>query len=240
LRAAVRDREDILAVVSHDLRSPLNVIMTMATTIALRAVQLPGGEPVRAMAENLVEIARQMSGLVNDLLAVAVAGSDRSIVKTAPVSGSALLERAARAARPLFAHEGIHFEVQAIGELPVIHVDVDRILRVFANLLDNALKFTQPPGDVVLRAEAQSAGVRYCVSNSGPSLSALELDSMFQPFWQAGREDRRGTGLGLAICRAILEAHGGSIWAEPAEGKRVRICFLLPCANPAAFAPAPG
>ncbi len=239
LRAAVRDREDILAVVSHDLRSPLNVIMTMATTIALRAVKLSGGEPVRAMAENLVEIARQMSGLVNDLLAVAVAGSDRSIVKTAPVSGSALLERAARAARPLFVHEGIRFEVQPVGELPVIHVDVDRILRVFANLLDNALKFTQAPGDVVLRAEAQSAGVRYCVSNTGPALSALELESMFQPFWQAGREDRRGTGLGLAICRAILEAHGGSIWAEPAEGKRVRICFLLPCASPAAFAPAP-
>ena len=89
----------------------------------------------------------------------------------------------------------------------------------------------------MVRAEAQSASVRYSVANSGPALSPTELDSMFQPFWQAGRGDLRGAGLGLSICRAIVEAHGGSIWAEPAEGRRVRICFLLPCASPAAFAP---
>ena len=85
----------------------------------------------------------------------------------------------------------------------------------------------------MLRAEALSAGVRFCVANSGPALSAEELENMFQPFWQAGpRGPRAGAGLGLAICRSIVEAHGGSIWAEPAAGKRVRICFLLPCAKP--------
>jgi signal transduction histidine kinase len=91
---------------------------------------------------------------------------------------------------------------------------------------------------VVLRAEAQSASVRYCIANSGPPLSQAEIDSMFQPFWQAGRGDQRGTGLGLSICRAVVEAHGGTIWAEPAAGMRVRICFLLPCANPITFTPA--
>jgi signal transduction histidine kinase len=150
------------------------------------------------------------------------------------VKASSLLGRAAEAARPLFAREGIKFEVEPMGELPVLQVDSYRILRVFANLLDNALKFTEPPGTAVLRAEAVSSGVRFCVANSGPALSAKEVESMFQPFWQAGRDDRRGAGLGLSICRSIVEAHGGSIWAEPATGKRVRICFLLPCANPIA------
>lgn len=234
LRAAVRDREDILAVVTHDLRSPLSAIVTLAMTVALKARKLEGGEPVVALAENLIEVARQMSGLVNDLLSVAVVRTDGAGLKVVPTKASALLERAARAARPLFARAGIAFEVQAIGELPVVHVDADRILRVFANVLDNARKFTEPPGEVVLRAEAQSAGVRYCVANSGPALSARELDAMFQPFWQAGRGDLRGAGLGLSICRSIVEAHGGSIWAEPAAGKRVRICFLLPWA-PATF-----
>ena len=239
LRAAVRDREEILAIVTHDLRSPLSAIMMLATTVGLKAQQLAGGEPVRAMADNLIEVARQMSGLVNDLLAVAVNRSDHTVLKITPTKATALLERAVRAAQPLFAREGIDLQVQVIGDLPVIHVDTDRILRVFANLLDNAIKFTQQPGEVMVRAEAQSASVRYSVANSGPALSPTELDSMFQPFWQAGRGDLRGAGLGLSICRAIVEAHGGSIWAEPAEGSRVRICFLLPCASPAAFAPVP-
>ncbi|GEM_PF-1639976 len=238
LRAAVRDREDILAVVTHDLRSPLSAIMTMAATLELKARALAGGEPVRAMASTLTDIARQMSGLVNDLLGVAVARTDRSALKIVPANAAALLDKAGDAARPLFEREGIAFEVQVVGELPLIHADANRILRVFTNLFDNALKFTAAPGEVVVRAEAQSGGVRYCVTNSGPELSGKELESMFKPFWQAGRGDLRGAGLGLSICRSIVEAHGGSIWAEAAAGKRVRICFLLPCANPAAFASA--
>lgn len=187
LRAAVRDREDILAVVTHDLRSPLNAIMTMAATVELKARALAGGEPVRAMASTLTDIARQMSGLVNDLLGVAVTRTDRSALKIVPANAAALLEKAADAARPLFEREGIAFEVQVVGELPLIHADVNRILRVFANLFDNALKFTAAPGEVVLRADAQSGGVRYCVTNSGPEVSAKELENMFRPFWQAGR-----------------------------------------------------
>ena len=225
LRTAVRDREDILAVVTHDLRSPLNAITTLAATLQLKARALAGGEPVRAMAGTLVDIGRQMSGLVSDLLAVALARTDRSVLKIAPTDAGALLEQAAGAARPLFALDGIPFDVQAVGELPAIQVDSDRILRVFANLLDNARKFTVAPGEVTLRAEADASGVRCCVANSGPALSPKELESMFKPFWQAGRGDLRGAGLGLSICRSIIEAHGGSIWAEPVAGKRVRICF---------------
>jgi PAS domain S-box-containing protein len=234
LRAAVRDREDMLAVVTHDLRSPLSAIMTMAATVELKARKLPGGESVRSLAASLVDIAMQMSGLVNDLLAVAVVRANPSVLKIRPTKPYALLEKAVSSARPMFAQEGIAFDVQVVGELPVVQVDSDRILRVFANLLDNALKFTAPGGDAVLRAEAQSANVRFCVANSGPALSSKEIENMFQPFWQAGHADVRGAGLGLAICRSIVEAHGGSIWAEPAAGKRVRICFMLPCAKPTA------
>jgi len=171
---------------------------------------------------------------VSDLLSVAVVRAGGATLKLVPARATALLEKAGRAARPLLAREGIAFEVQTLGDLPAVQVDSDRILRVFANLLDNARKFTERGGKVVLGAQALSAGVRYCVANSGPELPAKELEAMFQPFWQAGRGDLRGAGLGLAICRAIVEAHGGSIWAEAAAGQRVRVCFLLPCA-PAAL-----
>jgi PAS domain S-box-containing protein len=228
LRAAVRDREQILAIVAHDLRSPLNSLTMSATAAERKVRELPGGEPVRALAASLVDVSRRMSGMVDDLLAVGVAATGGpSMLRLEPVAASSLLERAAQAARPLLARQSLQLELKVTGDLPTIHVDADRVLRVFANLLDNALKFTSPPGRITLAAERSAGGVRFSVANSGPALSPEQLDAMFQPFWQAAR-DRRGAGLGLSICRSIVEAHGGSIWAEPVEGERVRVCFVLP------------
>jgi len=225
----LRERERTLAVVTHDLRSPLGGLMTGASAVERMAARLPEGEPIRALAASLVDMTRRMSGMVDDLLAIAVAtGGGRSMLKIAPMGAASLLKRAGDAVRPLFEGRDIELEIEAFGALPDVRVDLDRMLRVFANLVDNALKFTGSPGCVVLRAKAESAGVRFSVANSGPALSAAELESMFQPFWQAGREDQRGAGIGLAICRSIIEAHGGHIWAEPEPGKRVRICFVLP------------
>lgn len=239
LRTAVRDREELLAVVTHDLRNPLSALRLAAATAERRASKLTDGEPVRAIAASMIDIMRDMSALVEDLLSIAVSQAGHSMLKIAPVAAESLLARAAAAGAPLFARAGLELVTECIGQLPLMQVDTNRILRVFANLLDNALKFTDPPGKAMLRAEALSSGVRFCVSNTGAALSHEEIEAMFQPFWQAGREDRRGAGLGLAICRAIVEAHGGSIWAEPAHGHRVRICLLLPCVSPAAAGAAP-
>ncbi len=228
LRAAVRDREEILATVTHDLRNPLSGLMMGAAAAELQARAIPGGETVCSLAATLVDISRRMSGMVDDLLAVAVASTGGgSMLRPAPVAASAVLARASDAARPLLAKEGLELKLDVKGELPRINVDADRILRVLANLLDNALKFTSPPGCITLSGERTIGGVRFSVANSGPALPEKQLKAMFQPFWQAGR-DRRGAGLGLAICRSIVEAHGGSIWAEPAEGQRVRVCLVLP------------
>ena len=238
LRKAVRDREDILAVVTHDLRSPLSAIRILAATVELKARALADGEAVRTLARILIDVAGQMSGLVNDLLAVAVMQADDSLLNIAPADSSALLESAARMAAPLFSSQRIRLEVQVVGDLPVIQVDAERILRVLANLLDNASKFTTAGGSVLLQARAQSAGGRFSLANTGAELSAKDMESMFRPFWQAGCGDARGAGLGLSICcRSIVEAHGGRIWAESVPGKSVRICFYLPSVCHAAAAP---
>jgi signal transduction histidine kinase len=142
------------------------------------------------------------------------------------------MARAVDAAGIVFERKGVRLQIDSGEQLPAVQVDVQRILRVFANLLDNALKFTDSSGRTVLSALAMSGAVRFCVANSGPALPPEALDQMFQPFWQAGHADRRGAGLGLSICRSIVEAHGGSIWAEPAADMRVRVCFLLPCTGP--------
>lgn len=225
----LRDREEVLAIVSHDLRNPLGTMLLDASAIKLEAAKLPGGEPIRALADRLLNTSGRMSGMVDDLLAVAVFTSHgRSMLKIAPIAVSSYLDKAVAAVRPLFEREGIALEIETIGPLPELNADPDRILRVLVNLLDNALKFTERSGRVVLRAQAHPDGIRFCVANSGPAITADERGRMMKPFWQSGLEDRRGAGLGLTICRAIVEAHGGRIWAEPEPGMRVCICFVLP------------
>lgn len=225
----LRDREEVLAIVSHDLRNPLGTMLLDASAIKLEAAKLPGGEPIRALADRLLNTSGRMSGMVDDLLAVAVFTSHgRSMLKIAPIAVSSYLDKAVAAVRPLFEREGIALEIETIGPLPELNADPDRILRVLVNLLDNALKFTERSGRVVLRAQAHPDGIRFCVANSGPAITADERGRMMKPFWQSGLEDRRGAGLGLTICRAIVEAHGGRIWTEPGPGMRVCICFVLP------------
>ena len=228
LRAAVRDREHILAVVAHDLRSPLS-------GIGLRAAQLKqmaaagGAGKLEAIAASIAQTTRAMAGLVDDLLAISATGSGRSMINFVPVPPAQAIAKAVEAAGPLMARAGLLLTVMPMDELPEIHIDLNRILRVFANLFDNALKFTPPGGRIVVRAEPSQGAVKFSVSNSGPALSQQDRDRLFQPFWQASPEDRRGAGLGLSICRSIVEAHGGSIWTEPADGMRVKICVALPC-----------
>jgi signal transduction histidine kinase len=219
-------------VVTHDLRNPLSGLILAAMTAERKASRLSGGEELRAAAATIVDNARSMSALVDDLLAVATAPSGRSMLQIAPVRATELAARAARAIEPLFARADIKLEVHAPDDLPAVQVDANRILRVLANLLDNAMKFTERGGTTFLEAHAVSADVRFSVANTGPALSDEELADMFQPFWQATRKDRRGAGLGLAISRSIIEAHGGSVWAEPADGMRVRVCFVLPRMQP--------
>jgi signal transduction histidine kinase len=236
----LQDREKTLAIVAHDLRSPLAALMVGASATERRAAQLPGAEPIRALAASLVETSDRMSGMVDDLLAISVStGGGRSLLNIAPISAASLLERATGAARMLFESAGVELQIESAGALPELQVDSDRMLRVFTNLLDNALKFTAPSGRVVLRAEAQPGAVQFCVANTGPALSAEERERMFQPFWQAGRGERRGAGLGLSICRSIVQAHGGTIRAAPEAGMRVRICIALPRAEPGVAAAAP-
>jgi signal transduction histidine kinase len=202
--------------------------MIGASTAEVGAANLPGGEGVRALAASLVSVTARTSGLVDDLLAVSVGLSGARMLKLLPMPAAELLAEAAEAARPLLSEASLRLEVETIGWLPIIHVDAARILRVFANLLDNAVKFTPEQGRVRLAAERIVGGTRFLVENSGTALTPRELAGMFRQFWQAGPGDRRGAGLGLSICRSIVEAHGGTIWAEAAKGERVRVCFVVP------------
>ncbi len=228
LRMAVQDREHILAVVAHDLRSPLASISMGGAVLQRKAAGCMTGQACKVASGFIMDASRRMAGLVDDLLAVSVGPAGGAMLKLAPVQVSELISMAAQQTAALADKAGLQLEWQQDSDLGTIQVDIDRILRVFGNLLDNALKFTEPGGRVVLRAEAAPGAVLFSVANSGPPVPAEDLERMFRPFWQAARDDRRGAGLGLSICRATVEAHGGTVRAEAAPGMRLKILFVLP------------
>lgn len=239
LRSAVHDREQLLALVAHDLRNPLAAIVLLAATIENLDRQSTGGSEMGELARKMQERLHGLAGLVDDLLAVSVGGlADASMLDLQKTEPAQLVDHALDQSKDLFAARGIRVSTNVARVLPAVKVDRQRLQRVWTNLLDNALKHTQPGGDVCLGATRQG-GVVFSVSNAGAPLSQEQMRAMFRPFWQA-TSDRRGAGLGLSIARAIVEAHGGSIWAEAAQGQRVCVKFELPrieLAHPAPFAP---
>ncbi|MFC5434970.1 ATP-binding protein [Rhodanobacter umsongensis] len=227
LRAAVRDREELLAFVAHDLRNPLAGLMLLASSMEHMASDSANPAEIAALAGSMQKRVRELAGLVDDLLAISAGTlADASMLDLQKTNPGQVIHDAVEQHTDLFEARGIHLVGQVNPGLPAVMADRKRLQRVWNNLLDNALKHTEPGGQVTVGAVSHGA-VTFHISNSGLALSKDQMREMFRPFWQAGR-DRRGVGLGLSIARAIIEAHGGTIWAESAQGQRVCMKFELP------------
>lgn len=227
LRTAVRDREQLLAFVAHDLRNPLAGVALLAATIEQLAREGADAAQIMTLATRVQERVLSIAGLVDDLLAISAGGmANISLLDLQKTLPARLVDEALEQACDLFAARDIRLSAHLPPDLPPVMGDAKRLQRVIGNLLDNALKHTEPGGEVTITA-ARQGGVLFSVSNTGPALSQEQMRAMFQPFWQAHR-DRRGAGLGLSIARSIVEAHGGSIWAEALPGHRVSVKFELP------------
>ncbi|HYC36929.1 MAG TPA: HAMP domain-containing sensor histidine kinase [Usitatibacter sp.] len=224
---AAQSRDDILAIVSHDLRNPLNLIAMSA-----RALEDCASEEARKAQLGIIHRAvARMSRLIGDLLDVSQIAQGTLRVQPAPLEVSALCGEAKLMFTTLLASKGQAFECpQAIDALSVL-ADRDRMLQVLSNLVGNAHKFTPEGGRVALRVEADGAFARFAIVDSGPGLAANELPQLFDRFWQAGRERRGGVGLGLPIAKGIVEAHGGRIWAESSPGLGTSFYFTIPQAR---------
>jgi PAS domain S-box-containing protein len=221
---AVRQRDDVLAVVSHDLRNILNVFRLTASSLE---GELP--EDAGTAGDFVAVLQRQadsMSRLVDDLLDVARidAGSLRIVRSGCDVS--ALAQDALLAVQPLAEQKGITLEAHLPEPSVPVHCDRRRILQVFANLMGNAVKFTGQ-GGVRLEVSVEGREVCFSISDTGAGISAEHLPHLFERYWQAREGERSGAGLGLYIARGIVEAHGGRIWADSTRGKGTRISFTL-------------
>jgi signal transduction histidine kinase len=228
-RAAVRAREEVLAVVSHDLRNPLNAVLIGATILDEFSEPDRWTERDRRQLHAIRNSAQQMATLIQDLVEVVALESGNRTLSTERVDAGALLAGVAELFREMAAQKGVRLAAQAAAGLPPVRADRARLLQVFSNLVGNALKFTPAGGAITLGSAASPPGaVVFRVSDSGPGIPADQLPRVFDRFWQAQRGEQAGMGLGLAIARGIVEAHGGRIWAESTPGAGSTFFFTVP------------
>jgi two-component system phosphate regulon sensor histidine kinase PhoR len=140
-----------------------------------------------------------------------------------------LLNLASDRMRAQVERAGLKLRVEAPTRMPMIQADAPRLEQVLVNLIHNAIKFTQPGGEVVLSTSSEGNFIHFSVRDNGSGIPADELERIFERFYKAGRaRSGGGTGLGLSIARHIVEVHGGKIWAESAEGRGSTFYFTIP------------
>ncbi len=227
---AVRSRDEMLAVVSHDLRTPLGAIAAAAGTIARRAPPDPEDDVIRRSAATIRRVAHRMGRLVADLLDLAAIESGRLSIGRAPLRPSDAVEEAVEAIRPLAAEAGVHVVAQPPSPSPFVDGDRARVQQVLVNVLSNAASVTPRGGAVCVGHRARGAWVVFSVGDGGPGVAAADRRRIFERYWRGPEARHRGVGLGLAIAKAIVEAHGGRLWVAARRGRGAVFRFSLPVA----------
>ena len=220
-------REEFLAIVSHDLRTPLSVIAVNAAMIAERMAETADADLVRAV-ERIQRSADEMGRMLSDLLDAT--RFEHGQFKLSPRMGDVIgvVKECAGAFDPLARSHGGALHVDVPDARVRARFDRDRIFQVLSNLVRNALQFTGNGGLITLRVIPQAPGCRIEVSDSGSGIPTDELQKIFDRFHQAVNASRNGLGLGLYISRAIVEAHGGTIWADSQLGAGSTFSVTLP------------
>ncbi len=230
-RTAARLRDQVLAVVSHDLRNPLNVIGFTTDSLLRHWPEDPAEmEAVRRQVGVMRRSAERAKRLVRDLLDYAQIEAGILAVDPVPCDTAALLREARDFRRPLADQRSIRLEIQLDDDLPAVLADAERVLQVLGNLLDNAFRHTPPESAVRLRAAAAGDTVRIEVEDEGPGVPADERERIFDRFSRGRGGGKVGAGLGLAIARGIVAAHGGTLEVTGPAHQGATFRFTLPVA----------
>ncbi|HJT15903.1 MAG TPA: HAMP domain-containing sensor histidine kinase, partial [Thermoanaerobaculia bacterium] len=227
---ALRAREEVLAIVSHDLRNPLNSIM-LAASLLQTAAHLSADD--REQLEVLDISAKRMKRLIEDLLDVTrLEGGKQLPIEPAPLDVRALMDETYELFKPLAVSNSISLRCNMADGVRPVFADHHRLSQVLSNLIGNALKFTPAGGIVTVQSEPyDDTMILFTVSDTGPGIPKKHLSDIFNPYWQAKRAERLGAGLGLAITKGIVESHGGQIWVESKQGEGTKFFFTVPAAR---------
>jgi len=221
-------RRQMTADIAHELRTPLSIILGQIDAL---------DDGVVPASPESFELLREETGrlgrLVEDLRTLSMADAGELTLVRRLVQPGQLLEQAQAAHQPLAAAKGVSIRVRASSGLPEAELDPDRLLQVLGNLLSNALRHAPSASEIELAAESLEAGIQMTVRDNGPGIDPADLPHLFDRFYRTDKSRRRetgGSGLGLAIARAIVELHGGRIWAEADAGQGTVMSIWLPTA----------
>lgn len=221
---AVQTREDVLAIVSHDLKNPLAAINLAAQSL----VDSADNSSRRALGSTIRESVKQMQYLIGHLLDFAKIQSGTFSIERKPESLREILTSIVEIFRGLAKEKNIQVYAEFAHIDPLVECDKHMVSQVVSNIMGNALKFTPSGGRISLATRTVGDEIEVSISDTGPGISCEELPKVFDRYWQSQKTKKLGTGLGLAIARGIIEAHKGRIWVTSQLGQGATFYFTLP------------
>jgi signal transduction histidine kinase len=229
---ATAAREELLAVVAHDLRSPLSAIALRATQLRSRR----GPEKAAQLGEAIARVVASAERLLRTLLDLASIDAGRFSVDRGQCEATVVLGQVVDVFGDLASSQGVVLDCDPEGLAVTLLGDGERLFQVFSNLVGNALKFAPARSVITVGATRTSDGVHFTVTDEGPGIAAADLPFIFDRFWTNRAGGNKGTGLGLHITRQIVDAYGGRIWAESELGRGTTIHFTVPASPSVAVA----
>lgn len=224
LEDAVRQRDELLAVVSHDLRNPLGAI-----ELAAQMLEVSQRDPLATKQVQIIRRAtKRMEHLIRDLQDMSSLYSGRFEVDKKPVPVMPMLAEVLDAQEQLAKDKGIQLVRDLRVEGLKINCDHERVAQVIAHLLGNAIKFCRPNDTITVRAEYDEWVLRMIVEDTGPGITADELPQIFDPYWTSKRHGKKGNGLGLYLAKGIVDAHGGTLEAASHPDEATAFAITLP------------
>lgn len=225
-RDAIQVRDEVLRIVAHDLRNPLNTI-SLSTQLLIDKLPQESSKQRRLlhMISTSVDLA---NGLIQDLLDIAKMQAKQLTIDKKLIDTKNMLEEIVELNQAAVTKNSLKFKVELENNLPSIWADRGRFSQIFSNLLGNAVKFTPESGTITLKAEIIEDEIKFSVHDSGPRIPDEQLPYLFKPFWQAKKGTMEGAGLGLSITKALVEAHGGNLWVENGVKKGKSFIFTIP------------
>ncbi|WP_432755080.1 ATP-binding protein [Pseudomonas sp. WMBT8] len=226
---AVRARDELVAVVSHDLRNPMTII-SMLCGMMQKAFSSDGTHSSRRISsaiDTMQQAAGRMNVLLEDLLDTSKIEAGRYTVRPVRLEVSQIFEEAYALLAPLALAKGVDLSFNAEPGLQ-INADPERLFQVLSNLIGNAIKFTPRLGNIGISAMSNGEEIVFAVRDSGEGIAPDQLPHVFDRYWTKGENNPTGTGLGLYISQGIVQAHGGRIEAESELGRGSEFRFTVP------------
>jgi two-component system phosphate regulon sensor histidine kinase PhoR len=233
LRRLERVRRDFVANVSHELKTPLTAVQGFAETLLAGAIDDPQNR-IRFL-EIILEHSRRLARLTDDLLKLSKMDADRLELEIHRLGVSQFVESCVETAQRPAAEKNLRISVNLQNHLPDVAADRRRLAEVLQNLLDNAIQYTPPGGQIMVSASADGGEVEFTVTDTGIGIPQADQPRIFERFYRvdvARSREVGGTGLGLAIAKHLVETHGGRIWVESDVGRGSKFHFTVPIFDP--------